>query len=370
MRSERHTRPVHEAPGTPIWEEPPRGAAADTSLLALSGVDQLRTFLDGTSADPPVARLTGRRLVEAGHGVAVYTLPVSDWLVGPKGTLHPGVLAFLADAPLLAAVHSTLPPGTTATTAEVSTTFLGTAAAGDELRAEGRVIHARGTTGLAEVQVTRRDSRLVCHGTSRAFVLPPIPVDGEPAPPRRRPEPDYETPDPYLRPAEGGVLAPYAFEAMSGLELLRKQLTGELGRPPIDRLTGMRLFEADEGRAVFALRASGWTANEFGTVFGGMLALLASSAGSAAVQTVAAAGTRFAALDMKLNIIRPAFPDGDDLVATATVVHAGRKLAIATTEIVSAEGKAVALASGTTMLGDAAAGRDDETAGALAFQLP
>ena len=88
-----------------------------------------------------MARLTGRALAEAEEGRVVYSMPVTGWVVGPKGTLHPGVLAFLADAPLLAAVVSTLPPATPATTAEVSLTFLGTASLGDELRAEGRVIH-------------------------------------------------------------------------------------------------------------------------------------------------------------------------------------------------------------------------------------
>ena len=41
-----------------------------------------------------------------------------------------------------------------------------------------------------------------------------------------------------------------------------------------------------------------------------MLALLAASAGSAAVQSIAEVGTPFAALDMKLNVLRPVFPDG------------------------------------------------------------
>jgi uncharacterized protein (TIGR00369 family) len=282
---------------------------------------------------------------------------VSPWLVGPKGTIHPGVLALLADAPLLAAVVSTLPPGTPVTTAEVSSTFLGTASEGDELRAVGRIVYADATTGLAEASITRRDGRLIGHATSRGFVLPPLELPDEAASLVTTPEPAYETPDPYLRPVEGGILTPAALDEASGLELLRRQLDGELPRPPIDQLTGIRLVEAAEGRAAFTMPASGWTANEFGSVFGGMIALLASSAGSAAVQTVAPPGTDFAALDMKLNLLRPAFPDGSELVATATVIHSGRKLAIASTEVAGAEGKTVAIATGTTMLGEAAAAR-------------
>ncbi len=351
---------------TPIWQEPPRGTAVDPALFALSGVEQLRTFIDGRSPAPPVARLTGRRLVEAEEGRVVYSLPVSGWLVGPKGTLHPGVLAFLADAPLLAAVISALPPGTPSTTAEVSTTFLGTASQGDELRAEGRVVHADATTGLAEASITRRDGRLIGHATSRGFILPPLDLPVEPPSLQAYEEPEHETADPYLRPVGGGVLTAQALETTGGLALLRGQLAGALPRPPIDELTGMRLVEAAEGRVVFALPASGWTANEFGGVFGGTIALLASSADSAAVQTVAPAGTHFAALDMKLNMLRPAFPDGSELVATATVVHTGRRLAIASTEVVGGDGKTIAIATGTTMLGEAAAGRAN--APGLAFQ--
>ncbi len=304
-----------------------------------------------------MARLTGRTLAEADEGRVVYSMPVTGWVVGPKGTLHPGVLAFLADAPLLSSVISTLPPATPATTAEVSFTFLGTASLGDELRAEGRVIHVDATTGLAEVFVRAGDGRLLAHGTSRGFILPALDLDGVNPPTEPVGVPPDETPDPYLRPVAGGTLTADAITATSGVDLLRRQLAGELPRPPIDHLTGMRLTAADEGRVTFVLPAGPWTTNEMGTVFGGMLALLAASAGSAAVQSVAEVGTPFAALDMKLNVIRPVFPDGTDLTATATVVHAGRNLAIANTKIVAANGKTVALATGTTALGDAAAAR-------------
>jgi len=78
------------------------------------------------------------------------------------------------------------------------------------------------------------------------------------------------------------------------------------------------------------------------------------------VQTTAPVGTPFAALDMKVNVLRPVMPDDSELTATATVVHGGRSLAIANTEIVDASGARVALATGTTALGKAAALRADE----------
>src|SRR2546423_1574945 len=107
----------------------------------------------------------------------VFTLPVSDGLAFPKGTMHPGMFASLTDARLPAAVKSTLPPGMFCTTAEVSTTFLAPASRGDELRAQAKMIHADGATGLSEATVTRGDGRLVGHATSRVFVFPPVELD-------------------------------------------------------------------------------------------------------------------------------------------------------------------------------------------------
>jgi acyl-CoA thioesterase len=136
---------------------------------------------------------------------------------------------------------------------------------------------------------------------------------------------------------------------MSGLEALRATLRGDIPSPPIDRLTGIRLEEAEDGRVVFAMPASGWLAQEFGAIFGGAIALLGMSAASAAVQTTAEPGTGFAALDVKVNLLRPVLPDGQDLVATGTVLHRGRRLAIGTSEVLHG-GKRVAVVTGTTEL--------------------
>ncbi len=103
---------------TEVWREPVRGGTGDPSLARMRGVDALRTWLDGRSPRPPVARLTGRRLHALGVGWATYTLPVTPWLLGPKGRVHPGVLAFLAGTPLFGAVQSSLPASTSCTTPE------------------------------------------------------------------------------------------------------------------------------------------------------------------------------------------------------------------------------------------------------------
>jgi len=88
---------------------------------------------------------------------------------------------------------------------------------------------------------------------------------------------------------------------------------------------------------------------EMGTVFGGVLALLAKSATGAAVQTIAPAGTRFTALDLKVNFLRPARAEGGDLIATGSVSHRGRRLSVANA-VVTYRGRRIAIATGTTEL--------------------
>ena len=88
---------------------------------------------------------------------------------------------------------------------------------------------------------------------------------------------------------------------------------------------------------------------ELGTVFGGVIALLAKSASGAAVQTIAPARTGFTALDLKVNFLRPARTEGEELIAVGAITHRGRRLSIANA-VVTYRGRRVAIATGTTAL--------------------
>jgi uncharacterized protein (TIGR00369 family) len=114
-------------------------------------------------------------MIEASFGSATYVLPATDWMLGPKGVVHSGLLAFLADGALIATVVSALPPRVLCTTAELSMTFLGTPPlAGGDIAARGELVHLDHEMGLAQVFVRDAHDRLVAHGTSRCSVFPPI----------------------------------------------------------------------------------------------------------------------------------------------------------------------------------------------------
>jgi uncharacterized protein (TIGR00369 family) len=155
--------------------------------------------------------------------------------------------------------------------------------------------------------------------------------------------------DPLNQEVEGEVLPQEAFESRSGLEILRAVVAEELPRPPIHYLTGLRHAEASEGETVVVLPCSKWLSTSAGTIQGGFTAMLAESAMTSAAFSTAPADTAVAALDFKVNYLRPVFPDGDDLTARARILHRGRTLAVAAAEITNAEGKQVALATGSSM---------------------
>jgi uncharacterized protein (TIGR00369 family) len=336
-----------------IWREPVRGGHPDVSLLGLSGIDQLRTFFQGTTPLPPLHHLMGLRPSHVGPAAATFVMPATEWLLSPPGYITLGVLATVADGGLGCAVQSVLPPATPYTTSDLSLTFLRPAVADGELIAvRGRVIHAGRSLAVAEAMIEDGQGRPLAHGTTRCFVLPaidPPPVAPDPLP--LVPPADYGSPDPYeRRPVAGAVVEQKDWDRLSGLDVMRALIAGDLPAPPITHLTGLRAVEAEEGRSTFVLPSTGWLTSPLGTVQGGSIALIADTALATAVQTTTPARTTYSPLDLKVSYLRPVFADGRDIQATATVVHRGRSLAVAQAEVRNADGKPVALATGTALI--------------------
>jgi uncharacterized protein (TIGR00369 family) len=336
-----------------VWEEPVRGGYPDPQVFfGLSGEDQFRAFLDRLAPRPPIAHLTGMHPTEAGRGTSTFEMPASGWLLSPAGWTQLGTLAILADGPLGCAVQTALPPATPYTTAEISMTgFRPVGGNGENLIARGRLIHAGRSLGLSEVRIEDTTGTLYAHGTSRCFIFPAVAP-----PPDRPPElapvktPSYPTPDPFERPPPEGGVPQEAWDEHTGLEVMRMLMVGDLAPPPISLLTGMRPTEVGEGSSTFVLPATEWLCSPLKRLEGGTIAMLAETALAAAIQTTLEPGTSFAPFDLKVNFLRPVKPDGTDLVARGSVVHRGKTLAVASSELINAEGKRVAVASGTSMI--------------------
>jgi uncharacterized protein (TIGR00369 family) len=337
-----------------IWQEPAKGGYPDRAVAGLSGQERQRAGREGRMPSSPMGYLTELRMTEASLGHSSFEMPASPWFANSTGLIPGGVLAVIADAALGSVVHGDLPPGQFMTTAELSLTFLRPVAPspGRSITGAGQLIHRGRSMGLSEAFLFDPDEELVAHGTSRCTVFPPL--DPLPDPPAELPVVDQALPgespeDPLRREPDGEVIAQEDFERRSGRETIEAFISGELPYSPLHHLTGLHPTEVSDGEATMALPCSRWLSTSAGTIQGGFTAMLAEAAMAAAVFSTAPAGTAIAPLDLKVNYLRPVFPDGEELITRARVLHQGRTLAIATAELTNSEGKSVALATGSSM---------------------
>jgi uncharacterized protein (TIGR00369 family) len=338
-----------------IWQEPAKGGYPDRSFIALPGHGRMGAARRGLIPYSPMGYLTELEMTEGSRGHSTFSMPASPWFSNSSGLISGGVLAIIGDAALGSVVHSDVGPGQGMTTAELSMSFLRPVLPkqGAAVTGSGQLIHRSRTLGISEAFLFDYDDQLISHGTTRCTVFPPVePLPDPPdpdAPPIEMPEPGTDPADPLRREVEGAVLPQEEFERRGGLELLRAIIAEELPRPPIYHLTGLCLTEVAEGEATIELPCSKWLSTSAGTIQGGFTAMLAESAMGAAAFSTVEAGTAIASLDLKVNYLRPIIPNGEPVVAKAGILHRGRTLAIVGVEITNAEGKQVALATGSSM---------------------
>ena len=182
---------------------------------------------------------------------------------------------------------------------------------------------------LSEVTVTDDAGTLIARGGSLCMIMP---FAAEPGPPDQS--------------AEAGPDAGPGPDAEEGLDPWQWASPD----PGLSRLTGLNAMAVAPGEAAFALPATRWMcAPPPGRVQGGAVAMLAGAAIDAAMQTVAPPHSQFVPLEIKLNYLRPLASDGREATAHATLIHGGRRTAVARADVADADGRAIAVASGSAI---------------------
>lgn len=137
---------------------------------------------------------------------------------------------------------------------------------------------------------------------------------------------------------------------MNGLEHLRAMADGRLPLPPIMKLMGFWLAEAEEGRVVFAARPAEYHYNPIGVVHGGFAATLLDSAMGCAVHSTLPAGTGYTTLEVKVNYVRPLTRETGEVHCLGDVIHVGGRTATAQARLVDTTGQLYAHATTTCLL--------------------
>ncbi len=339
-----------DAARPPLAARPYEGWRPDVRLLALPGLEHVRW--GGPERREPIGALLAMSAPVLEEGAATFTMPCTGWLVGASGRVQPGVLAVLADAANAAAVASTLPPRHLLQTLDLALDFVAAPALdAGELRCEARVLDSGdGALGvLSAATIDDASGRRVAHARARSDVhaLPEGPHEPPPESALRELE---RVPRPAAGPVAGAPLPPGLLAQAEPLALLRGLAAGDPALPPIHHLTGLRPVAAERGEVTVAVPASDWLASFAGNVHGGVLGMLLEAATAGAVWTMLPAGHDVLPGALKVTYVRPALAQGGEVEARGRVVRCGRRVAVATAEATSADGRTVAVATATHLV--------------------
>ncbi|HVZ99591.1 MAG TPA: PaaI family thioesterase [Caulobacterales bacterium] len=137
---------------------------------------------------------------------------------------------------------------------------------------------------------------------------------------------------------------------MSGLELMRALIRGEIDGPSIAKTLNFRLVEVDDGRAVFEGEPNDRIMNPLGTVHGGFALTLLDSCTGCAAHTTLPAGVLYTTLETKGNFVRPIMPSTGMVRAEGVVVSRGRTVITAEGRITDMSGKLYAHGTSTLLV--------------------
>jgi uncharacterized protein (TIGR00369 family) len=135
-----------------------------------------------------------------------------------------------------------------------------------------------------------------------------------------------------------------------GLTFLRAMRDGEIPAPPITATLGFTLAEVSDGRAVFEIEPAEFHYNPIGSVHGGVYATLLDSAAGCALHTTLPAGHRYTSVDLTVKFLRGVRAGDGRLRCEGTLLHRGRRTALAQAQLTDAAGRLCAHATSTLMI--------------------
>jgi uncharacterized protein (TIGR00369 family) len=138
--------------------------------------------------------------------------------------------------------------------------------------------------------------------------------------------------------------------SMSGAEFFAAVAEGAIPPPPVMRALDFSGVSFTQGSAAFRVTPQEFHYNPLGTVHGGVFATLLDSACGCAVHTMLPAGVFYTSLDLSVKFLRPVTVDTGPITAEATVVHLGRRTALAEGRITDAAGKVYVTATSSCLV--------------------
>jgi uncharacterized protein (TIGR00369 family) len=116
---------------------------------------------------------------------------------------------------------------------------------------------------------------------------------------------------------------------MSGIEFVKGLASGMLPLNTIAQTLGYDVAEAESGRVVITLHPTGAHLNPWGTVHGGLTAILLDSCMGLAIQSTLEKGIGSTTLEFKISLVRAITLETGQIRAEGKVLNCGRRVGTA-----------------------------------------
>ena len=143
-----------------------------------------------------------------------------------------------------------------------------------------------------------------------------------------------------------GTISPGQQKAMSGLEFVKGLASGALPLNTMAQTLGYDVVEAESGRVAITVTPTGAHLNPWGTVHGGLTAIILDSCMGLAIQSMLDKGVGSTTLEFKISLVRAITTDTGRIRAEGKVLNCGRRVGTAEGRVTDTQGRL--LAHGTT----------------------
>jgi uncharacterized protein (TIGR00369 family) len=139
----------------------------------MSGIDYLRSMLEGTIPPPPIISLMNMTMESIEPGVVTFSGQPDESHYNPIGAVHGGYACTILDSVAGCAVQSTLEQGYGYTSLEIKVNYLrGLTTTTGPLTATGRVTKPGRRVAFAEAELRDSEGRLCATASSTLLVFP------------------------------------------------------------------------------------------------------------------------------------------------------------------------------------------------------
>ena len=147
---------------------------------------------------------------------------------------------------------------------------------------------------------------------------------------------------PWSEPDTVATLPRDEIAGLSGLEILRRMIAGELPAPPFARTMAIWAGEADEGRVVFHGEPRADFFNPLGTVHGGWIGAILDSAMGCAVHSLLKPRQIYTTTSMTIHYVRAVMPGQGDVRCEGIATYRGNRTASSEGKLFDAQGRLLA----------------------------